>query len=230
VCFEENFGFDEKHMTTPHWNWVMSMARAYYSEQVRRRLWQPTMDAYRHMRELVEKNHKIFVDKANQNFNFAEELQEEFPDAHFIGIRREVVPSVRSMIKHGGFVYDTLYLSFSYDVPNRFSGAMSEEYFGLSYLQKMVWRWCASAEKLNELRGKLDHYLLLRYEDVVTDCDLMRDKLERFLFIRTSNVEVSNKNRGAEEELKEKFGAWVIDHIYQAVDRYKELFGDFDVD
>lgn len=237
VCFEEIFGFDKGHERTLHWSWVMAMARSYHSKQVRDRLWQPTMKAYREMRRLVERNNKIFIDKANQNFNFAEELQEEFPDAYFLGIRREVLPSVRSMINHGGFMQDTLYLSHSYDVPNAFSGAMSEEYFPLSYPQKMAWRWCASAQRLTELQGKLDNYMLLHYEDLVTDYDIERKKLELFLGIKTHNREeffntwgsgIENRNAGAEDELKEKFGSWILDHIYQGVDYYKELFGDFD--
>lgn len=220
VCFELKL---EKEIRSPHWWWVMAMAR---NPRIQYRWWPSLIDVYSTLQQRYAP--KLFVDKTNHIYQFAEDIQKEFPEARFIGVKREMEPNVRSMMKHSGFLTD-VFLSQGYDVPSEFSGAMSERYFSLSVPEKLAWRWCVSRQVLHRLRSKLYNYLVIDYEDLVYNKDETIARVEDFLDITASPIDIEDKNEGAREELIALTGVPNISEmLYNAVDLYKELHGGWD--
>lgn len=226
VCFEAR-PLQRGNPTTsqPHWTWIHAISK---NPRVAYRWWPKILENLR----LLQKHFapKLFIDKSNQLMGWTDELLKAFPEAKFIGTTRDVIPTVRSMSKHAGFISDAkgiMGYSESYEVPNLFSGAMSEEFFELDVLGRLAWRWAAARQRLFYLKKTLspDQFILIDYKDFVKD-PAKREDLKEFI-----NCE-ANDDMGLTDRDKIDQGFFDEEHlkeIHDAVKRYEELHGSIEL-
>lgn len=104
-----------------------------------------------------------YADKSHPNLWIAEALAEAFPEARFVGIRRDVFGTVASMLKHEG-VQRWIHGWRRYPVPNSFLGIDQDEaerYESRSLAGRCALRWRSHMEELERLRDRLGSRLLL---------------------------------------------------------------------
>jgi hypothetical protein len=105
----------------------------------------PVFDLYRkHASE-----NKIYLDKSHPNLWHIDLIREEFPEAKFIGIQRDVYGVVSSMLQHGCADWGNRWKEFP--LPNKFLGiteAAKDVYEDLTLMEKCVWRWCSHNREL----------------------------------------------------------------------------------
>jgi hypothetical protein len=128
------------------------------------------------------------ADKSHPCIWFAEKLAERFPDAYFIGVTRDVEPTVASMLKHAG-VRRWCEEWYRYDVPNRFLGITANNldwYRNATILERCVARWHAHQNELTRLQSALPtRFFLLKYETLVTDTRATLAQLQDYLRLRS---------------------------------------------
>lgn len=111
-----------------------------------------------------------FADKTHPGIWIAEHLATSFPNSYFIGVTREVAPTVASMLKHPG-VRRWCERWDNYPCPNRFLGLTDENldwYRQASLLERSVARWFSHTRELARLSSVLEErFLLVSYEQLV---------------------------------------------------------------
>jgi len=118
-------------------------------------------------RKMRECGSSHLADKSHPALWISDELSEEFPLARFLGVRRQPLPTISSMLQHKGV------LSWSkrwreFPVPNEFLGITKElegVYEGLSLVKKCVLRWAAHQRRLDKLE-RHPRALVVNYEDL----------------------------------------------------------------
>lgn len=129
------------------------------------------LEAYRRLR--AESAAAFLLEKSHPNIWIAERLAAEFPTALFVGVYRSALPTVASMVRHGGVRgwYDRLPL----DTANRFLGIdeASKDRFGALPLEsKCTFRWVSHLRELQRLETVLGpRFCLVCYEDFVVDIE-----------------------------------------------------------
>jgi len=166
----------------PVFRWSMDMAIDPAEE---RELFPRMVAGYRYQRVVVAP--RMYVDKSHPNLWIAERLMDVFPDASFVGIHREVYPTVASMLKHPGAAWlDSRWTEFP--VPNRFmgiTGEMATRYGDLPLPSKYALRWKAHYDELRRLQGVLGHQLhVISYEQLQQSTLEEIDRLGDFLKLR----------------------------------------------
>jgi hypothetical protein len=140
----------------------------------------PVFDLYRkHASE-----HKIYLDKSHPNLWHIDLIREEFPEAKFVGIQRDVYGVVSSMLNHEGCL--TWVKNWKdYPLPNKFLGVTEETkdiYGKLDLMEKCVWRWCShDAEMRKNLWWRDSMYI--EYDVLVLSNEYIIDTLSRFMDI-----------------------------------------------
>jgi len=124
------------------------------------------------------------LDKTHPNIWLAEWLARRLPTARFVGIIRDVLPTVSSMLLHEGVM--EWYRRLPQDRPNRFLGitaANRAEFAALPPEGKCALRWLAHKRELERLRDVLgrEQYRLFRYESFVEDLDPHLAELAAFI-------------------------------------------------
>lgn len=131
---------------------------------------------------------RIFVDKSHPSIWIAEKLQQSFPSGKFLGIIRDVYPTVASMLQHNEVRYWVENWK-KFPVPNRFLGVTTEncaKYEILPTPAKCAVRWLAHKNQLERLQKNLGSQMLfLRYEDMQGDLASSLFLLEKFLGLKT---------------------------------------------
>lgn len=131
---------------------------------------------------------KIYLDKSHPNIWLAEKLAEAFPNAYFVGIKRNVFATVSSMLQHSD-VWRWHLEWRKYPVPNRFLGITSEvarDYEKLSLSAQCAIRWVAHMERFAKLEVTLgDRLCLLDYEQLQLDTQQSLQRLQEFLGLET---------------------------------------------
>jgi hypothetical protein len=140
----------------------------------------PVFDLYRkHASE-----NKIYLDKSHPNLWHIDLIREEFPEAKFIGIQRDVYGVVSSMLQHEGCL--TWVKNWKdYPLPNKFLGVTegtAKSYEELDFLQRCVWRWDSHKD---EMYRKVD---LLSFKQRKVDLLSFKQNFEKFLFIDYSSL------------------------------------------
>jgi hypothetical protein len=124
------------------------------------------------------------ADKSHPCIWFAEKLAEQFSDAYFIGVVRDVEPTVASMLKHPG-VRRWCEQWDRYETPNRFLGITERNldwYRQATILQRCVARWYAHHTELTRLEHVLSpRFILIKYETLVVEPGATLARLQNFL-------------------------------------------------
>lgn len=144
------------------------------------------------------KINKMFVlEKTHPNIWFVEQLEDAFPDAKFIGIKRDVYATVASMLNHKGVL--KWYELLSTKKVNRFLGINEDNvsYFeNLPLEAKCALRWKSHTEQLNYLENKFpDKVMILDYKDFYDNKNSLMNKISDFVGLQTLlKCEPLNKN------------------------------------
>jgi hypothetical protein len=129
-----------------------------------------------------------YADKSHPNIWHAEELAAAFPEAVFLGIRRNPYATIASMLRHPWVLaWQDRWQEFP--VPNRFLGITPENhaaYAALPQAARCALRWQAHMERLERLQAALGGRLLVvDYEDLVRNPELPITRLNAFLRLAT---------------------------------------------
>jgi hypothetical protein len=165
--------------TRPLFDWVTQAAISTRDEQELL----PLILAEYH--RLFEESHPLhFADKSHPCIWIAEKLAKQFSDAYFVGVVRDVEPTVASMLKHSG-VRRWCEEWNRYEVPNRFLGITERNlnwYRLATILERCVARWYAHHNELARLEQVLTtRFIRLQYESLVLDTRTMLARLRDFL-------------------------------------------------
>lgn len=132
---------------------------------------------------------KHYLDKSHPNIWIAELLAESFPEALFVGIKRDVFGTVNSMLQHAG-VLAWIHRWRDYPLPNRFLGIGPDfvaAYDALPLEAKCAVRWKAHVLQLEYLEGVLGKRLMiLEYDRLQTDTATELSRISTFLDLKTS--------------------------------------------
>ena len=132
---------------------------------------------------------KHYLDKSHPNIWLAELLAESFPEALFVGIKRDVFGTVNSMLQHDG-VLAWIRQWRDYPLPSQFLGvslASATAYDTLALEAKCAIRWKAHVMQLDYLKGALGNRLMiLEYDRLQVDIGTELSRISSFLALKTS--------------------------------------------
>lgn len=151
------------------------------------------VDVYR--RQLAK--HAIYADKSHHALWCAEELQDAFGDeARFVAVERDPRAVVASMLLHQDGVMRWLERWRELPVPCPFLGLENASTFSeLTVEQKCAARWRSHHRRIAQLRGRLDHLLVLNYERLVVEPVAELERLAGFLGIENRfNAELPHRD------------------------------------
>jgi hypothetical protein len=125
-----------------------------------------------------------FADKTHPALWIASHLKDHYDDSVFIALRRDVEPTVASMLQHDG-VRRWCEEWERYPVPNRFLGitmANLEWYRDASVLERCVARWWSHENEIDRLPSVLgDRMCTVKYERLVADPRTTLERVREFL-------------------------------------------------
>jgi hypothetical protein len=128
-----------------------------------------------------------FADKTHPALWIAGHLKDHFDDSLFIALRREVEPTVASMLQHNG-VRRWCEEWERYPVPNRFLGISATNvdwYRDASVLERCVARWWSHENEIDRLARVLnDRMFIVQYERLVQDPQATLLAVRDFLELR----------------------------------------------
>jgi hypothetical protein len=114
------------------------------------------------------------ADKSHTNIWIADRLANAFPEAVFVGVRRDAYGTVASMLRHRG-VQRWSENWRDYPLPNRFLGIEAGEgewYESLGAAARSTLRWISHEARFEELRPVLGERLIeVRYDELQLDTD-----------------------------------------------------------
>jgi hypothetical protein len=167
----------------PIFPWVTRMA---LRPETVDQLYPKLVRRYRHEHGVVLPNH--YLDKSHPCIWIAERLAESFPEALFVGIRRDVFGTVNSMLRHDG-VMKWIHRWRDYPLPNRFLGIGPDAagaYDALPIEAKCAIRWKAHVMQLEHLEGALGKRLMtLEYNNLHIDIGAELSRISAFLDLTT---------------------------------------------
>jgi hypothetical protein len=167
----------------PIFPWVTQMA---LRPNMVSRLYPRLVRRYRQEHGVVLPKH--YLDKSHPNIWIAEQLAESFPEALFVGIKRDVFGTVNSMLQHDG-VLKWIHRWREYPLPSRFLGVgldSAAAYEALPLEAKCAIRWKAHVMQLEHLSGVLGKRLMvLEYEKLQTDIAAELSTISAFLDLKT---------------------------------------------
>ena len=131
----------------------------------------------------------IYLDKSHPNIWHAIELSRSFNNSLFIGIQREPMATISSMLKHKGTLrWFNIWKRFS--IPNRFLGINEEikaEYERYPIEIKCALRWLSHKKQMDELKEKLGTRLIvINYENLIEAPTDDLEKLRKFIGLKQS--------------------------------------------
>lgn len=136
-------------------------------------------------REQFRSRPALYVDKSHPNLWHVEHLARRFPSSVFIAMRRGVLPTVASMMKHDGVLrWQSRWRDFP--VPNPFLGitvSVAAYYDDLSRAAQCALRWKAHSDRIDELAASMpaDRFLVVEYEDLAVDYQAQAQRIWSFL-------------------------------------------------
>jgi len=138
----------------------------------------------RRYRKLQRSSSKSYLlEKSHPNIWSVDYLVNEFPEAFFIGINRNVYQVVYSMLNHKGVL--NWYNKLLNDVENPFLGITSEnrmEFANLPLESKCTLRWYAHIKESYRLRNEYaEKVIILNYDDLCLNYNHEVNKLESIL-------------------------------------------------
>lgn len=164
-------------------NKVVSMA---LDAREKQRQLKPLIWRYRIEHALSAPRH--YVDKSHPNLWLIEELQEIFPRALFIGIKRNAFATVASMLLHKG-VRDWCLRWREFPIPNPFLGITEENavhYPNMSLEARCALRWRAHMDRMDYFAARLGNRMhLAEYERLIENTEEELAKINLFLELET---------------------------------------------
>lgn len=165
--------------TRPLFDWVTQAAISPRDEQ---ELLPLIASEYQRLYEEASPQH--FADKSHPCIWFAEKLAKRFSDAYFLGVIRDVEPTVASMLKHSGVRWWCEEWN-RFETPNRFLGITEENlswYRDATVVERCVSRWYAHHNELSRLQRVLStRFMLVKYETLVLNTRETLAALKEFL-------------------------------------------------
>lgn len=134
-------------------------------------------------KEFQKSKYPYILEKTHPNIWFVERIIDYFPNAKFVGIKRDVFATVNSMLNHKGVLswYDKLPLNQL----NPFLGIDKENigiFKSLPIESKCALRWKSHIERLDYLKQRFpDHIHIIDYEDFYYNSDNLIKGLNDFL-------------------------------------------------
>nr|WP_321233428.1 sulfotransferase [uncultured Psychroserpens sp.] len=141
-------------------------------------------DILKQYKKVFNKSEKQYIlEKTHPNIWFVEDILKVFPEAKFIGIKRNVFSTVSSMLNHKGVL--SWYHKLPLDQPNTFLGITesNKDYFEeLPLESKCTIRCLAHMNRLEYLNKKFPNSVeLVSYEDFYDDYDDLMQRIKKFL-------------------------------------------------
>jgi hypothetical protein len=135
---------------------------------------------------LSASHHNFILDKSHANIWLAEYLTNAMPNALFVGVLRDPLPTVSSMMQHKDVM--SWYKKIPQRWPNRFLGITKDNvacFRKLSLEQKCVLRWQSHKRELIRLQNVIPakRLMLINYEEFLIDPGPHLDKLANFIEI-----------------------------------------------
>lgn len=143
------------------------------------------------LKSILKKTNKHVLEKSHPSLWLIEFLISEFDNAYFIGVYREVEPTVSSMLNHKGVL--KWYKKLPLDKKNGFLGitdANKKEFKSYSLIKKCTLRWFSHKKELYSLKEKYPtRILIIKYEDFlkspnqfITEFTSLTDVKDDFVF------------------------------------------------
>jgi len=151
---------------------------------------------YRLKKINVNKDFHI-LEKSHPSLWLAKEILNRIPNAKFIGVYRDVEPTVNSMLNHDGVL--NWYNKLPQNKPNKFLGITEEnkvEFNNFSLEKKCALRWASHMKQLQAIKNKYPNNILcVDYDNFIANPSIWLHKLSLFLNVENSfNPEKINLN------------------------------------
>lgn len=147
-------------------------------------------------KEFAKTKERYILEKTHPNIWYVAELLKAFPNAKFLGIKRNVYATVSSMLNHKMVM--NWYEVLPDDEINPFLGITSDNIDSYKYLpieSKCALRWSSHTERLIQLEKDFPKsVLILDYEDFFFNYNELLSKLKDFIGMETTlNSEILKK-------------------------------------
>lgn len=174
--------------------------------------------------------YKNLVDKSHPNIWHAHEIKKQIKDVKFLGIYRDPLATVSSMLKHNG-VRRWCEDWDKYPVPNKMLGIETnfiEQYKNLEIEEKCAIRVISHYRELKNIKNIYPNdTLLIKYEDLFNFSDRILNQISLFLNIKTSFGPIKT-NLISKEKWKKELTQTQINNIKKTIQLYgedvKEMF------
>jgi hypothetical protein len=128
-------------------------------------------------------NKQIVLEKTHSNIWFVEDILDFFPEAKFVGIKRNAFSTVSSMLNHKGVL--SWYKKLPLNEVNPFLGITEGnkgDFESLSLESKCAIRWLAHINRLEYLEKRFpENVIVVNYEDFYDKNEFLMEKLKDFL-------------------------------------------------
>ncbi len=140
----------------------------------------------RYKKLLKNTSAEYILEKSHTNIWLAEFLHKEIPNAVFVGVLRDVLPTVSSMLEHKHVM--SWYKKLPQNRVNRFLGITKENvegFKGLSNVEKCVLRWQSHKRELARLENILppERLKVINYESFMNTPEDHLQELANFIKI-----------------------------------------------
>ena len=160
----------------------------------------------------------VILEKTHPNIWFVEEILEFFPQAKFIGIKRNVYATVASMLNHNGVL--KWYEDLPQDRLNPFLGIdqNNKNFFEKFPLEsKCALRWKSHKNRLEHLENKFpNNVLVIDYEDFYDSYPSLMRKMKIFLNV-DFNLDSEPLNQSGKDKWKGSLSKEQIDNIKMVI-------------
>lgn len=135
-------------------------------------------------KKVFKKSRKeVILEKTHPNIWFVEDIIDFFPEAKFLGIKRNAFGTVSSMLKHKGVL--SWYEKLPLNEINPFLGiteSNKDNFKDLPIESKCAIRWLAHKNRLEYLEKKFpQNVLVVNYEDFYDEYESLMKRLKEFL-------------------------------------------------
>ena len=163
------------------------------------------------------------MDKSHANIWIAEYLAKKIPNSIFVGVYRDALPTVSSMLKHKDVM--RWYKILPQARKNRFLGitdANKKSFRNFSIEEKCVQRWASHREELFRLRQVLpkDRYMLIKYEEFMNKPGEFLQELASFIGIDNS-FEYEKLEEESLDKWKSNLGKTQIKNVLTQVELFE---------